>query len=156
MLRAYQTAEAIAAAWSPPLAIQAEAGIGETRLPDWEGRLVDDIVVNEPSWQEFYKGPADFRFPGGETGRELQQRVVAVVERLRSRFTDGEVILVSHADPLRGLIAHYLGMEANHYYRLRIDCGSISQLSLPDPASDHRLPQARLDFLNLTEHLRAC
>ena len=102
----------------------------------------------------FYQGPADFRFPGGETGREVQARVVKVVEALLERSHDGPAVLVAHADPLRALIAHYLGLDANNYYRLRIDCGSISRLSLYPPGSSRRVPLAQLDVLNLTEHLR--
>lgn len=153
VLRARQTAEAIAAAFDRPLALRFEEDIAETRVTEWQGRLADDITASDPRWHEFHRGPADFRFPGGETGREVQIRAVALVEALRQEFPSGEVILVSHAEPLRGIIAHYLGMEANLYYRLRIDCGSISRLSLPDRERRDRLaPRARLDFLNWTDH----
>lgn len=156
VLRARQTAEAIAVTFAPPLEAALEPGIAETRLPAWEGRLARDIIANDPIWQDFYRGPADFRYPDGETGREVQARVVAAVLRLQERHEEGELILVAHADPLRGLIAHYLGMDANRYYRLRIQCGSISRLSLRRPESHGPGPPARLDFLNLTEHLAAC
>jgi probable phosphoglycerate mutase len=151
--RAWQTAEVIAEAFKPPLTIRPENGIAETHVPDWQGQLADDIMANDPRWQEFYKGPADFRFPGGETGREVQARAVAAVEKLCREFEYGELILVSHAEPIRGIIAHYLGMNVNLYYRLRISCGSISCLSLPGQESNQRRPKAQLDFLNQTEHL---
>ena len=116
--------------------------------------LADDIVKSDPAWQDFHRGPADFRFPGGETGREVQARAVTLVETLRETHPGDHVILVSHADPLRGIVAHYLGMNANFYYRLGIDCGSISRLSLPNRRQlDRPAPKARLDFLNLTNHL---
>jgi len=152
VLRAAQTAQAIVAAFDPPLALQTEPRLGELRSPQWQGRLADDIVSSEPKWNDFHKGPADFRMPGGESGREAQTRVVAAVEDLRTRHPRGQAILVSHADPLRGLLAYYLGLEANLYYRLRIDCGSVSRLSLPhQPDLTRPVPKARLDFLNLTE-----
>lgn len=152
--RAHQTASLIARAFDPPMPVELDPGLADTRVPEWEGRLVDDIVANDPAWADFYQGPADFRFPGGETGREVQARVVKVVEALLERSHDGPAVLVAHADPLRALIAHYLGLDANNYYRLRIDCGSISRLSLYPPGSSRRVPLAQLDVLNLTEHLR--
>ena len=153
ILRARATAEAIAAAFDPPLTIRYEKGIADTRVPDWQGQLAENIIANDPRWQEFYKGPADFRYPGGETGREVQVRAVAVVEMLRAECEPGDIILVSHAEPIRGIIAHYLGLNVNLYYRLRVSCGSVSRLSLPDPKATKNLPKARLDFLNQTEHL---
>lgn len=155
VLRARQTAETVAGSFDQPLDIRLDAAIAETRVPEWQGRLAGEITAGDPRWHEFHHGPADFRFPGGETGREVQSRAVALVEALRGEFASGEVILVSHAEPLRGIIAHYLNMEANLYYRLRIDCGSISRLSLPDrERRDRPAPKARLDFMNWTEHWR--
>lgn len=154
VLRARQTAEAVAASFAPDLPIAFDEDIGETRVTGWQGRLVDDIEANDPAWPEFLKNPSGFRFPGGETLGEVQARVLAAVDSLRQRFERGEIILVSHADPLRSLIAHYMAMEVAHLYRLRAETGSISCLSLPAPASTERFARPRLDFLNLTEHLR--
>lgn len=154
VLRARQTAEAIAVAFSPALAVEIDEGIGETRVTGWEGRLVDDIEANDPAWPDFFANPADFRFPNGETLREMQARVVATVEGLRRKFERGEAILVAHADPLRSLIAFYMDMEVAHLYRLRTETGSISSLSLPRLGSTERFARPRLDFLNLAEHLR--
>jgi broad specificity phosphatase PhoE len=153
--RAQQTAEAIAAAFDPPLPLRIEEGIAETRVAEWQGALARDIAANDPRWPEFYQGPADFLYPGGETGRTVQARAVALVEALKEQHPEGELILVSHAEPLRGIVAHYLGMEANHYYRLRIDCGSISRLSLRGHDPSRPSPPARLDSLNSTDHLRS-
>lgn len=149
VLRARQTAEVIAEAFQPALPLELEEGISETKLPEWEGRLAKDIEANDSRWPRFYDGPADFRFPGGETIREVQGRVVAAVRSLRRRLGPSEVILVAHADPIRSLIAHHLGMDANHLYRLRVETGSISLLSLPDSYSTARFPRPRLEFLNL-------
>jgi broad specificity phosphatase PhoE len=154
VLRARQTAEAISAAFGPPLPIEIDSGIGEMHVTGWQGRLVDDIEANDPSWPLFLQSPGEFRFPGGETLHEMQARAVAVVEGLRQRAEQGEMILVFHADPLRSVIAHYMGMDVAHLYRLRAETGSISSVSLPAPGATERFARARLDFLNLTEHLR--
>ena len=154
VLRARQTAETISAAFAPSLPIEFDEGIGETRVTGWQGRLVDDIEANDPTWPQFFENPADFRFPEGETLREVQARVLSVVETLRQRFERGDLILVFHADPLRSLIAHFLDMDVAHLYRLRVETGSISCLSLPSAGSTERFARPRLEFLNLTEHLR--
>ena len=87
VLRARQTAETISAAFAPPLPIEFDEGIGETRITGWQGRLVDNIEANDPTWPQFFVNPADFRFPAGETLREVQARVLSAVETLRQRFS---------------------------------------------------------------------
>jgi 2,3-bisphosphoglycerate-dependent phosphoglycerate mutase len=56
-------------------------------LPDWREHL-------QRSWQNFDYVPA-----GGESSRDAQQRVLAVLDQIRARHTDGEaVILASHGN----------------------------------------------------------
>ena len=155
VLRARQTAETISAAFAPSLPIEFDEGIGETHVAGWQGRLVDDIEANDPTWPQFFENPADFRFPAGETLREVQARVLRAVETLRQRFERGDLILVSHADPLRSLIAHFMEMDVAHLYRLRVETGSISCVSLPSAGSTEHFARPRLEFLNLTEHARS-
>lgn len=154
VLRARQTARVISAVFAPPLPIEFDEGIGETHVAGWQGRLVDDIEANDPTWPHFLENPADFPFPAGETLREVQARVVETVDTLRRRYERGELILVFHADPLRSLIAHFMEMDVAHLYRLRVETGSISCLSLPSAGATERFARPRLEFLNLTENLR--
>ena len=63
--------------------------------------------------------------------------------------------MVSHADPLRSLIAHFMEMDVAHLGRLHIETGSISRLSLPSADSPKSFSRPRLEFLNLTEHARS-
>lgn len=149
VLRACQTADAIAAAFDPALELHLDPAIGETHLTEWQGRLVADIEANEPTWPEFFRAPADYRYPGGETNRELQRRVVAAVEAIRRSYLAGMVILVTHADPIRSLIAHFLGLDVALFYRLRVETGSVSRVSLPALHAQEPLARPRLDFLNL-------
>ncbi len=55
-------------------------------LPDWRQHL-------ERSWQDF-----DYALPGGESGRQAQARIVAVLEGLRQRYRSGTLILGSHGN----------------------------------------------------------
>src|SRR5699024_1025186 len=53
--------------------------------------------------------PSTFRFPGGESFLEMQDRMVATMDRLRSAHPGGTVACFSHAHPIRSLRAHALG-----------------------------------------------
>jgi probable phosphoglycerate mutase len=52
--------------------------------------------------------------------------MVNEVETLRERHVDETVAVVSHLDPLRSLIAHYLGMPLDFLLRFELNVGSVS------------------------------
>ncbi|MBV8550529.1 MAG: histidine phosphatase family protein [Acidobacteriaceae bacterium] len=57
---------------------------------------------------------------------EVQTRMVREIENLRARHNEGTVAVVSHADPLRTLIAHYLGMPLDLLLRFDISPASVT------------------------------
>ena len=153
VLRARQSAELIAGCLPELQDVQTDDGFAETRVGRWEGMLVSDIQNNEPQWPEFFHGPARFRFPGGESLEDVQRRAVAAVETLTATAASRTAVVVAHADTLRCIIAHFLEINLDNAYRLRLACGSISRLSLPLENIDRPGNWPHLDFLNMTEHL---
>jgi probable phosphoglycerate mutase len=80
--------------------------------------------------------PSQFTFPGGESFMECQQRIVAEIESLRTQHAPQDtVICVSHADPLKLLVAHYLGLPFDNFQRLAIGPASITILQLHESSS---------------------
>jgi probable phosphoglycerate mutase len=63
---------------------------------------------------------------------EIQARALALVERLRERHPAGRVVLVSHGDPIRAVLLHFLGMSTDFIHRLEVDPGSVSVLAVED------------------------
>lgn len=153
--RALQTAELITGCLPAHPEVLPDERLADTRVGHWEGMLVSEIEASEPLWPEFFRSPARFRFPGGESLEDVQRRSVAAVESLAAAGTQRGVVVVAHADPLRCIIAHYLGLSLDHAYRMRLGCGSVSRLSLPLENIDGHGNWPRLDFLNMTEHLPA-
>jgi broad specificity phosphatase PhoE len=128
MERAVETAEPIAQALGLEIVIR--PGLLETNCGDWAGKTVKSLRRRK-IWQEVQSNPSQFRFPGGETFAECQQRIVGEIEFLRTQHAPGDtVICVSHADPLKLLVAHYLGLPFNNFQRLAIDPASITILHL--------------------------
>ena len=133
MERAMETAEPIAQALG--LAIEIRPGLLETDCGDWAGKTVKS-VRRLKAWREVQNNPSTFRFPGGETFTECQQRMVAEIEYLRAQHAAHDIVIcVSHADPLKLLVAHYLGLPFDNFQRLTIDPASITILHLDKSAS---------------------
>ena len=51
------------------------------------------------------------------------------IERLAASQSDGRIALVSHAEPIRTALLHYLGLPASAYTGIDIDPASVNQLA---------------------------
>jgi broad specificity phosphatase PhoE len=123
--RTQETAQAIATARD--VEVQTEAGLDEVWLGRWQGKTFDEIR-EDPDLLPLLADPTHV-CDAIEPAAEVQSRVVTVVEAFREANEPGPVVLVSHGDPLRVLLAHYLGMNLRHYRRLAVDPGSASILN---------------------------
>lgn len=133
MERAVETAEPVAQALG--LEIVLRPGLLETDCGDWAGKTVKSRRRLK-AWREIQNNPSQFRFPGGETFMESQQRIVGEIEFLRTQHAPQDIVIcVSHADPLKLLVAHYLGLPFDNFQRLSIDPASITILHLDESAS---------------------
>jgi broad specificity phosphatase PhoE len=138
--RAIQTAEILASVLQVPLT--ADRGLTEIKVGEWEGRYWKDLT-DEFARQQFYASPEEARPPGGETLSEVQIRAVAAVERARARAEADRLLIVSHADVVRAILAHYLKFDLKTVRQMRIDHASLTALELNGT-------QADLLFLNHT------
>lgn len=133
--RCLETAEAIGA--SLQLEVTRLPAVGEVRYGKWEGKKVKKVAKKKRSWYAVQHYPSRFRFPGGETLREVQSRAVAALEELSAAHKDEMIVVVSHADVIKLILAHYLGVHIDLFQRLVISTASISAVQLSDSAPVH-------------------
>jgi len=110
------------------LPVVAEDGILEVDYGTWRGGHLKELAKS-PEWQQVQHYPSTFRFPEGETLREVQARAVATVERLRDQHPNAVVALFSHGDVIRTTIAHYMGTALDLFQRVIISTASVSLLA---------------------------
>jgi probable phosphoglycerate mutase len=78
--------------------------------------------------------PSQFRFPGGESFAENQERAVAALERIVASHGEKEMIAVFfHSDPIKLAVAHYLGLPLDNFQRLTARTGSVTILKVDGP-----------------------
>lgn len=100
--RCLETADVVAARHG--LAVRPEPALREQAHGCWEGR---PAAVYGPLLAA--AGP-DWAPPGGETARSLHGRVAVLVRRmLREPLPDGDVVVVTHGETLRALLAVLAG-----------------------------------------------
>ena len=111
------------------LGIEQEIDLREVGYGDWEGQTFQ-AIRGSPAFQVAMNDPINAVFPNGESLVSVQQRGARVVETIRQGAAKDVVVLVSHGDVIRMLVAHYLGMTFNDYRRITIDNGAISVIEL--------------------------
>ena len=73
---------------------------------------------------------------------EAQSRALSALAACRARHPGAAMVVVSHADIIRSILAPILGLSLDRLYRLTIDPASISTLTLFDE-------DARIEAINL-------
>ena len=140
--RCMETAEAIGAALR--LEVTRLPAVGEVRYGKWQGKKLKKLTKNRRAWYAVQHYPSRFRFPDGETLREVQSRAVVALEELSAAHKDELIVVVSHADVIKLILSHYLGVHIDLFQRLVISTASISALQLSDggPVSVLRINDA--------------
>ena len=128
--RARETAQPSAELLGLP--VRADPALVELDVGQWTGRALSELS-RLPEWRTVQQNPSAFRFPEGESFPEMQRRMVDAVRRLRAAHPGGTVVCFSHADPIRGLLAHAMGTPLDNFQRLSVGPCSISVLSYPEP-----------------------
>lgn len=103
--------------------------IAEVEYGLWEGKKIKKLA-KDPMWRTVQFFPSRARFPQGEAMREVQFRAIQAIEEIAARHEKEMVVVVSHADIIRLLLAHYLGIHIDLFQRLIISPASASVLAL--------------------------
>ena len=127
--RTVETAEFIARRHN--LRVRKRKGIGEVHYGKWTNRPFKSLV-NTKLWRVVQHYPSGARFPDGETLLETQARALADIEKLRTAHPKDKICCTSHADVIKLITAHYLGMHIDLFQRIDISPGSITVLSIGD------------------------
>ena len=125
--RCIETAEYIAKAHK--LDITELEEVGEVRYGDWEGKKIKKLAT-KPEWHAVQFYPSRFQFPKGEALREVQFRAIQALEALSAKHEDDIIVVVSHADLIKLVLAHYLGVHIDLFQRIVISPASVSVLAL--------------------------
>jgi broad specificity phosphatase PhoE len=127
--RARETAAPIAARLGREVEI--EPGFEEIDFGDWTG-LGFDVLHAMPAWHAFNSFRGFAPVPGGESMAAAQARALAAIGRLRARYHDGEVAVISHSDVIKAVLAHFLGVPLDLFRRIEVSPASRSVLAVFD------------------------
>ncbi len=107
------------------LRVKIERGLIEADFGAWTGKKLSDLA-KKPEWQQVQRYPSGFRFPDGESFAEMQQRMVTTVSKLVQAHPGQTIVAVSHADPIKALVANAMGTHLDLFQRISVGPCSIS------------------------------
>ena len=144
--RTMATAEVIASRHKPGVIPCVE--LSEINFGKIEGLTYQEIDQLYPELtKSWYTKTQTFRYPGGESIKEVYNRVKKFTRRLDSHASEETILIVAHSGTLKMLVCNLLGLGLQYSRRIRIDLASLSIVET--------YPQvAILSLLNDVSHLK--
>jgi broad specificity phosphatase PhoE len=102
------------------LEIRLDPRLREGNRGRWEGRLIEDVAREEPErYAAWMRAGADWRFPGGESLAEQQERVLACLDEVRAS-ADLPALAVCHGGSIRVVLcaSDPRGLNAFHSFEV--------------------------------------
>jgi probable phosphoglycerate mutase len=127
--RCMETAAALSGGRS--LDVVALPSIREVEYGRWTGRPLAQLA-RTTLWRQLLHSPSSVRFPEGETLPEVQRRSVGALDEVAARHPKGRVAVVTHADVIRLVLAHYAGIHIDLFQRLIVSPASVPAVGLGD------------------------
>jgi phosphoserine phosphatase len=126
LVRAMETAERIARPHQ--LEIARDPRLTDFHAGRWEGMKHAEVSASD-DYKRFLANPLAQAIPAGERLTDARDRLVSsVAQALADNELGASILIISHAGPLRLLLAHYLGMDLANFHRLRLSTASVTAL----------------------------
>jgi probable phosphoglycerate mutase len=108
------------------LVVEIDDRFAEVDYGDWSGRPLNGLAM-EPLWRTVQQHPSAAVFPAGEGLAAVSSRATAAIRDVRlSADKDQTVLICSHGDVIKAIIADALGMHLDSFQRIVVAPASIS------------------------------
>jgi broad specificity phosphatase PhoE len=134
--RSLRTAEIIVAGTGLP--VQTNVHLREIDAGTWEGLSSEEVKERFPKeYEERERDLIGFRFPGGESYRDLSAEVVPVFQQMLSTAA-GDILIVAHKGVNRILLGYCLGLPLEEIFSIPQDYGCVNILRVATSADGGR------------------
>lgn len=123
--RAMETAQTIASYHNIDVKLMPE--LRETNFGKWEGLTYAEInELYHDDMANWLTNPLDTTIPGGESLRDVAERCKKGIDKIINDNLGNNVLVVAHGGIIRIILAMFLGMELNNYWKIRQDNASLN------------------------------
>lgn len=129
LMRARQTAEVIGKALG--LKVNLDHRLREIHQGDWQGLLISEIQQRyHDEFTKRKKDPLAVAPPGGETARQVQERVLEFIEDISEYYSNMNILVVSHGFAIAMIIAHFKKIPIEQVWDLVPQNGASCELDI--------------------------
>jgi broad specificity phosphatase PhoE len=116
-------------------------GLGPVKIPAlrersfglWEGMTFGEIKEKFPGeFEAWADNPLEHSPVGGESTREVKERVINALSGILSNHTGDNIAVVAHGGVNRIIICHILGIPMENIFRIEQDYGAVSVIEFWD------------------------
>lgn len=123
--RAKHTAEIVAKHNSLDVAI--DDRLIELDMGKFTGIPYDEIFTSHGNvFMKFYNGELEIAHNGVETFTEVKKRVLSIVDHVIEKHPDENVVLVTHMDPIKAMLATVVDLSPTNLFELIIANASLN------------------------------
>lgn len=124
--RARETVAPLAARLGLPVSIADE--FDETDFGEWTGLTMAQLRADATRWRQWVEQRSLATPPGGEPFAQVARRAADGIARLGRQHPEQTVLVASHSDVIKAILACCLGLSLDHLERLDIAPASLSVL----------------------------
>jgi probable phosphoglycerate mutase len=150
-----QRARATAAPLCEAIGMQPQTrdGLREINYGRWEGKSVEEVAREfHDDYLRWTADPAWYPPTDGEPAVSIAHRVLQVIDDIKGRHKDGNVLCVSHKATIRIALCALLGIDVGRF-RFRLGC-PVGSVSVVEFGNHGPLVKAVADRTHLDERLR--
>lgn len=123
--RAKHTAEIVAKHNS--LDVTTDDRLIELDMGKFTGVPYDDIFTSHGNvFMKFYNGELEIAHNGVETFSEVKKRILSIVDHVIEKHPDQNVVLVTHMDPIKAMLATVVDLSPTNLFELIIANASLN------------------------------
>ncbi|OGO41256.1 MAG: hypothetical protein A2137_03635 [Chloroflexi bacterium RBG_16_58_8] len=146
--RAVKTAEAIASRHG--LKVSAVENLIDFDYGEWQGMTHPEVKEKYAGlYRDWLDTPERVKMPGGESLKNVRERVVPFVKDTAAGCGEGKIVFVSHRVVLKVLICALLGLGDSCFWNIRMDTAALTRFTFNGN-------KAVLASHNDTCHLKSC
>lgn len=123
--RARETAAAIAI--DGGLSVKIADALDEVDFGSWSGSTFEELQERD-DWRQWNAVRSFSATPAGETMLDVQGRVIGFLREFAGRDADIRLVIVTHADIIKSVASHVLGLPIDAWPRLEVSPASISTI----------------------------
>jgi phosphoserine phosphatase len=144
--RALESAAPLAADHQLP--VEPSADLLDIDFGAWEGLSREEARTKFPDQYDLWmKAPGRVRFPGGESVRQVRNRIENMLRELSEDHLGETIALFSHRITCHVTLCHVLGLANDAIWRIRQDVACVNEFKERDG-------RFVLTLLNSTAHLK--